>query len=77
MSLLSKILNDVFTEKNQNTYCPVRILGVIGFFAYIFIAYSELIKHCQDFSLSDFSTGIGIILGVFAGGITIKTKTES
>lgn len=75
--MVGKIFNDVFTERDSKTYCPVRILGVIGFFAYIFLAYSELIRHCQDFSLSDFSTGIGIILGVFAGGITIKTKTES
>jgi hypothetical protein len=76
-SMLAKVLHDILTEKNAETYCPIRILGIIAFFAYLFIAYTELIRHCVDFSLTDMATGISIILGVIAGGITMKSRSEN
>jgi len=75
--MLRKALKDCWTERNGKDYDPVRILGSIGFIAFIFMAAYELIRHCHDFQLLEVSGGISMILGIFAGGVTIKSNSEN
>lgn len=74
--MLSKLLNDIFTEKDDLSYCPVRICGVFGFFSYLILAYIELLRHCHDFNLVEVASGMSVILGVLAGSVTIKSRGE-
>lgn len=75
--MLRKILKDCWTEKNGRDFDPVRILGSIGFLAFILMGFYELVRHCHDFQLLEVSGGIAMILGTLAGGITIKSKSEN
>jgi hypothetical protein len=43
---------------------------------YLFMAAYELVRHCKDFDLLQFASGMSMIIGVFAGGVTIKSKSE-
>lgn len=76
MFTFSRLLKDILTEKNDRSYCPVRLCGMIGFIAYLCIATIELITHCKDFNLMECASGMTMILGIFAGGVTIKSKGE-
>jgi len=69
-------LNDIFTIKDSNTYCPVRIFGAIGFIHYLVLSTLELTKHCSDFSLTEMATGITVIIGVISAGISLKNKAD-
>lgn len=73
---MNKLLKDCFTENNGKDYDPVRILGSVGFLAFLFMAGFELVRHCRDFQLLEVSGGISMILGIFAGGVTLKSKSE-
>lgn len=74
--MIRKIIKDCWTEKNGQDYDPVRILGSIGFLSFLGMAGFELVRHCRDFQLLEVSGGISMILGIFAGGVTIKSKSE-
>lgn len=73
---MKKLLKDCFTENNGKDYDPVRILGTIGFLSFLCMAAFELVRHCRDFQLLEVSGGISMILGIFAGGVTIKSNSE-
>lgn len=74
--MLRKIITDCFTERDNQTFDPVRILGTFGYFSFIGMGFYELIHHCRDFQLLELSGGIAMILGIFAGGVVVKSKTE-
>lgn len=74
--MLGRIIKDCLSERNNKTWDVVRVLGTIGFFTYLLLSTIELFRHCSDFSLTDMATGIGIILGVVAAGVTLKFTKE-
>ena len=74
--MFRKILSDVFTQSDNKTFCPVRILGAISLFHYLILSNIELIRNCKDFSLTDMATGVSILLGVISAGISLKNKTD-
>jgi len=74
--LLLRVIADIFTEKNSKTFCPVRTCGIIGFFAYLLLSFTELVRHCHDFNLIEAASGMSVILGILAGGVTIKSRGE-
>ena len=74
---MCKMLKDMFTEKDNQTYDVIRVLGAISLMAFIGLAGLELTRHCHDFSLIEFSSGISMIMGVIAGGVTFKQKSET
>lgn len=76
LDTLKKILHDIFTEGNGIYYCPVRILGTAALFHYLILSHIELLKHAQDFSLTDMATGVSILLGVISAGISLKNKSD-
>jgi hypothetical protein len=75
--MMRKIVKDCWTERNGEDFDPVRILGSIGFLAFLAMAAFELVRHCRDFQLLEVSGGIAMILGIFAGGVTIKSNSEN
>lgn len=77
IDLLKKVLNDVFTERDNRTYCPIRILGTASLIHYLILSHIELVRHGHDFSLTDMATGISIILGVVGAAVSLKNKSDS
>jgi len=76
LNTLTKILNDCFTQSDNATYCPVRILGTASLIHYLILSHLELLRHAQDFSLTDMATGVSVLLGVISAGISLKNKTD-
>ena len=76
LSILRKVLYDCFTDRSNEYFCPVRILGAASLIHYLILANLELLKHAKDFSLTDMATGVSILLGVISAGISIKNKTD-
>lgn len=73
---LKKVFNDCFTERDNRTFCPVRILGTAALLHYLTLSQLELLKHAKDFSLTDMATGVSILLGVLSASVSIKNKSE-
>lgn len=74
--MIKKILFDCFTERDNQTFDIVRILGCIAFFVYLILAIMEMKINCKDFQLKDMASGIAIILAVVATGVTLKNMSE-
>ena len=73
---MGKLLNDLFTEKDNTTFCMAKFLwcvGVISLIALSFIA----VWHGRDYSPSDYGTGLGAALGGGGVGVILKGKTEA
>lgn len=74
--MISKILYDIFTDKNNDQFCPIRIFSAIALIHYLILATIELHTHARDFSLTDMATGISILMGVISAGISLKNKSD-
>ena len=73
--MISKFLNDIFTERDSKSFCPVRFCVIIGFVIYNFIT----IRHswlCTQFDPVQYATGLSIIIGVVSAGMTLKYTRE-
>lgn len=77
IDLFCKIFKDIATERDNRNYCVIRILGIVGFIAYLILSFIELIRHCHEFNLIEVASGIALILGVLAGGVSAKQKDEN
>ncbi len=76
IDLLKKVCNDCFTERDNRTFCVVRILGTVTLFHYSILSQLELMKHASQFSLNSYATGVCAIIGIISAGISIKNKTD-
>lgn len=72
-----KIIKDCLTERNNETYDPVRICGLFGFLVYNSITIVHAINHCQTFDYIQYATGMSIIIGMISAGVTYKYTKES
>lgn len=73
---MNKLMNDVFTEKDNQTYDIVRILY---FFACVVLflcqVYRVLVGH--DYSFIDFGGTYSAITAAAAGALALKRKTQT
>lgn len=76
MSILFKVINDCLTERDGQSYDPVRIGGIIAFIVYNVVTVVHSFDHHHAFDPIAYSTGISILLGVISAGITYKYKQE-
>lgn len=76
LNILKKVLHDCFTEKDNNTYCPIRIFSAIALIYYLVLATIELEFHARVFSLTDMATGISVLMGVISAGVSLKNKSD-
>lgn len=73
--IITHILKDCVTEKDGESYCPSRIMLMLGVLS--FIALSCLAVYLgQKFSAMDWGTGFGSLLGGGGAGIWAKGKSE-
>jgi len=74
------ILKDVFTEKDGQSFCPLRALLIFGVIFYIGMEFRDALVvasynfngHCKDFA-----TGLANILGLGGGAVAGKSFTEA
>ena len=73
-----KLLNDVFTGKDNLTYDAARVVGVLGAFAYI-VFWCVQVAIARQFAPGDadaYGRGLAVVLLAMAGACTIKRSTE-
>jgi hypothetical protein len=73
-----KILNDIFTGKDNLTYDAARVVGVLGAVAYI-VFWCVQVAIARRFGPGDadaYGRGLAVVLLAMAGACTIKRSTE-
>jgi hypothetical protein len=73
-----KLLNDIFTGKDNLTYDAARVVGVLGAFAYI-VFWCVQVAIARQFTPTDadaYGRGLAVVLLAMAGACTIKRSTE-
>jgi hypothetical protein len=73
-----KLLNDIFTGKDNLTYDAARVVGVLGAFIYI-VFWCIQVVMTRQFVATDadaYGRGLAVVLLAMAGACTIKRSTE-
>jgi hypothetical protein len=73
---MKKLLKDIFTEKDNSTFCMAKVLWCAGVVSLITLSYIAVL-HGKDYSPSEYGTGLGAALGGGGLGVILKGKTES
>lgn len=66
--------NDLLTEPDNKTFCPVRILAVLGSLQYIALAAANYVQH-SVFDPQGYAVGFGALIGGI--GVALKLKKDS
>lgn len=75
MKKLKKWVLDLFTEPDNSTICPVRILSILGFiWALAMNGWSVLVLKAV-FDITAFGTSYGVMLAAL--GLALGMKTDS
>lgn len=76
MKNLKRWVHDIFSEPDNNTICPIRILAFVGFlYALIVHGYSIFILKAI-FDLTAFGTTYGVMLASLGAALMIKTDSK-
>ncbi|MFC3214647.1 hypothetical protein [Novosphingobium panipatense] len=66
----------MLTHKDGETYVPARVYWCLAALAQVFLTAWAVIAHQQEFSSTDFGTGMGLVLTAGGLGVWITRKTE-
>lgn len=66
-----KILKDILTENDNETYCAARVCAVAALFGFLAIAIIHVL-HGKDIDFSQLGVGFGTVLG--GSGVMIGAK---
>ena len=67
---VKKFFKNLFTEPDNQTFCPIRLVAIIGVFQYLGLTTAHYVQHAvfmpQDFAIGfgALLTGVGVALGV-------------
>ena len=71
LTRIKEIVWQAITEPNNQTACPIRILGVIGVLQYLAITATHYIQHAV-FETQGFAVGFAAILGGVGAALGMK-----
>lgn len=74
MGVVRNFFNDLLTEPDNHTFCPVRILSALGSIQYIAMATAAYIQH-GVFDPQGYAIGFGAMLAGI--GAALKLKKDS
>lgn len=73
--MLKKILIDIHTAKDNESFDQIKILGSIAFIIYNALAFMD-VYQTKSFEYHDYALGLGVIFASICGGIWMKKDTE-
>jgi hypothetical protein len=76
MALFSRVLKDVVTEKDGESFDTARILWVVGTLIFFGLTIFVTIKNPASFSMMNFGIAFGGILTGGGAAVKIKETTE-
>ena len=68
-------LKNVFTERDNATPCPVRVLAVLGGLEFLGLAAMVALRS-SNFDMQAFGVGLGVVLTAIGAAISAKATTE-
>jgi len=71
---MKKFLKNIFTEPDNQTFCPIRLVAVIGVFEYFVLSTAHYIQHAV-FMPQDFALGLGALIGGIGAALGFKKDT--
>jgi hypothetical protein len=69
------VIKNITTEKDGVTWCPARILWILGTFAY-FVLAGYHVWNTKQFDYLSFGSGFAAIQASGAAAVRIKIQTE-
>ena len=70
------IIKHWFTERDGESFCPIRALAILGVAEYLAMA-GIISYHAMNFDLQGFGAGLGIVLAAAGAAVTAKATTEA
>lgn len=74
MNFAKKYLHDLLTESDNSTFCPLRIIAIVGVLQYFAMAWAHYIQH-GVFDAQSYAIGFGALLG--GTGVALGLKRDS
>lgn len=71
---IKKIIKQLFTETDNQTFCPVRLLAMVGSVQFLGLTLAGYIQH-GTFDGKDFAVGLGALLGGVGLALGMKKDT--
>lgn len=75
---LPHILRTIFTEQDNESFCPIRIFGIafaiLGSSTYLVLAVWTVIRQHNALDYVSFGTGLASVWGVVSAAIVFKAK---
>lgn len=68
---MKRFFLQIFTEPDNHTFCPVRIIAIAGAIQYLVMAWANYIQH-GTFPAQDFAIGFGALLGGLGVALGLK-----
>jgi hypothetical protein len=72
---LKSVLCNVFTEPNNHTICPVRVLGVAGTVQGLGLTAYTVVVHHAPFDITAYGAGMGVMLAALGAALGMKKDT--
>ncbi len=74
MNPIKKVLKQLFTEPDNETFCPVRIVAVMGVSQYLGLTVANYVQHAA-FDPQAFALGLGALLSGVGVALGLKKDT--
>lgn len=74
--LFKRVVNDVVTEKDGQSFDIIKVLGGIGLLIYFGLSIYTVVLNPTTFNYMNWGTGFGLILGAIGGAVKMKETTE-
>lgn len=73
---MRKFLKQLFTEPDNQTFCPVRVLALVGALQYLGLSVANYVQH-SSFDPQEWAIGFGALLGGVGVALGLKKDTKS
>jgi hypothetical protein len=72
---MRKFFTEIFTEPDNKTFCPVRLIAIGGALQYLGLAVANYVQH-HVFDPQGYAIGFGALLGGVGVALGLKKDTK-
>jgi hypothetical protein len=72
---LPKFLMNILTEPDNSTFCPVRIVAIVGIIQYLGLTMAHYLQHAM-FDAQSFAIGFAAIIGGVGAALGLKKDAQ-
>ena len=72
--MLPTFIQHIFTEPDNKTFCPVRLIALLGVLQYLGLSIANYAQH-SVFDPQGYAVGLGALIGGI--GVALKLKKDT